>query len=38
MRTIATLQEADAGTIQMGDIDVLRYEDFCARRSRCCLH
>ena len=24
MRTLATLQEADAGTVQMGDIDVLR--------------
>lgn len=27
MRTLATLQEADSGTIQMGDIDVLRDKD-----------
>jgi ABC-type multidrug transport system ATPase subunit len=27
MRTIATLQEADSGTIQLGDIDVLKEKD-----------
>src|SRR5215470_8394773 len=27
MRTIATLQEADAGEIQLGDLDVLRDKD-----------
>jgi len=27
MRTLATLQEADAGSVQMGDIDVLRDKD-----------
>ena len=27
MRTIATLQEADAGTVTLGDIDVLRQKD-----------
>ncbi|WP_394750377.1 ABC transporter ATP-binding protein [Spongiimicrobium salis] len=27
MRTLATLQEADSGTVQMGDIDVLRDKD-----------
>ena len=27
MRTLATLQEADAGTVRMGDIDVLRDKD-----------
>jgi len=27
MRTIATLQEPDAGTIKLGDIDVLRQKD-----------
>jgi ABC-type multidrug transport system ATPase subunit len=27
MRTIATLQEADSGSIQLGDIDVLRQKD-----------
>src|SRR6266851_1569841 len=27
MRTIATLQEADSGTVTLGDIDVLRQKD-----------
>ena len=27
MRTIATLQDADSGTITLGDIDVLRQKD-----------
>jgi ABC-type multidrug transport system ATPase subunit len=27
MRTLATLQEADAGTVRMGDVDVLRDKD-----------
>ena len=27
MRTLATLQEADAGTIQLGDVDVLKDKD-----------
>ena len=27
MRTIATLQEADSGTIMLGDIDVLKQKD-----------
>jgi ABC-type multidrug transport system ATPase subunit len=32
MRTIATLQEPDAGTIRLGDIDVLRQKDEVRRR------
>lgn len=32
MRTLATLQEADAGTVKMGDIDVLRDRDEVRRR------
>src|SRR6476619_6221805 len=27
MRTIATLQEADSGTVRLGDLDVLRQKD-----------
>src|SRR5438270_12972441 len=32
MRTIATLQEADSGSIALGDIDVLREKDKVRRR------
>jgi ABC-type multidrug transport system ATPase subunit len=33
MRTIATLQEPDAGSIRLGDIDVLREKDRVRGRS-----
>lgn len=32
MRTIATLQEADTGTVQLGEVDVLRDKDAVRRR------
>src|SRR6516165_9193012 len=32
MRTVATLQEPDAGTIRLGEIDVLRQKDEVRRR------
>ena len=34
MRTIATLQEADSGSIALGDIDVLREKDEVRRAAR----
>ena len=36
MRIIATLQEADAGSIRLGDIDVLRQRMRCGRPSATC--
>src|SRR5689334_24245064 len=32
MRTLATLQDADAGTVRLGDLDVLRDKDAVRRR------